>query len=149
MACQACAPFAPGVGRAPGQGGAPGSPPDVPRRQHAIREGPGVGRGDQGIGGPVRAPSTCGGSAGAVRYAAPECESLLQACLAAGVAAPEPGYELIGQTNQIVAEAELAWEAQRLAVFLPGYEDDLKQFKATGWRVFQLGEVEAIIAAFQ
>jgi len=49
---------------------------------------------------------------------------------------PESGYELLGPSGTIVAAAELAWEAMRLAVILDTNTPDTKAFTEQGWTVF-------------
>ncbi len=83
----------------------------------------------------------------ALEFAASACESLLKAALTAGLTSPVAGYELLGDTGQILAEAELAWETQKVAVFLAGYEAESKLFEAKGWQVFQVNEAGSVIAA--
>lgn len=49
---------------------------------------------------------------------------------------PAVGYELADARGCVLAEAELAWEEQRVAVLLPGREADARTFTAADWRVF-------------
>ncbi len=50
-----------------------------------------------------------------------------------GFDAPVVGYELTDESGCVVAEAELAWKAQRLVVLMTA--TDLGLFKAAGWMV--------------
>ncbi|MEF8753223.1 MAG: DEAD/DEAH box helicase [Accumulibacter sp.] len=56
-----------------------------------------------------------------------------------GLQAPIVGYELLDEMGRIVAEAEMGWEAQRLAILLPGTGADAK-FAAAGWTCFTAAE---------
>lgn len=49
-------------------------------------------------------------------------------------AMPEIGYELIGEDNTVVAEAELAWPDQKVGVFLEDQEADLALFDSFDWK---------------
>lgn len=49
---------------------------------------------------------------------------------------PAVGYELADARGCVLAEAELAWEEQHVAVLLPGCEADARAFLAADWRVF-------------
>ena len=48
---------------------------------------------------------------------------------------PEPGFELTNPQGEIVATAELAWPAFRIAVLLRHEADGAGHFEAEGWRV--------------
>ena len=52
-----------------------------------------------------------------------------------GVPPPEVGFELTNSSGQVVAEAELAWEARQVAVLLP--DQDHTPFDEAGWRTLQ------------
>lgn len=74
----------------------------------------------------------------AAACAAPAVQGLLAALFAAGVKAPEVGYELMGADGCVAADSELAWPARKVAV-LTG--DDAKPvFVAAGWNVFVVGD---------
>ena len=51
---------------------------------------------------------------------------------------PEVGFELQDAAGEVVAEAELAWEAKQVAVLLDGAESST--FTEAGWRVFDVEE---------
>ncbi len=51
---------------------------------------------------------------------------------------PEPGYELAGEQDEVLACAELAWEDKGLAILLSA--DDLETFKAHGWNTCIVGD---------
>ena len=63
---------------------------------------------------------------------------------------PEVGYELAGLKGEVLAEAELAWPEQQLAVILN--PDDAEPFEAAGWRCWSIDDppealANAIVAA--
>ena len=58
----------------------------------------------------------------------------------AGAVLPAAGYELVDVSGEVLAEAELAWEAKSLALFLEGYDDDRELFAKQGWSVFRINE---------
>jgi DEAD/DEAH box helicase domain-containing protein len=60
------------------------------------------------------------------------------------------GYELAGSKGEVLAEAELAWPEQRLAVILN--PEDTEPFEAAGWRCWSIDDppealANAILAA--
>ncbi len=55
-----------------------------------------------------------------------------------GLPPPEVGFELQSADGEVVAEAELAWEAKRIAVLLGGTASSA--FAEAGWRVFSADE---------
>jgi DEAD/DEAH box helicase domain-containing protein len=95
---------------------------------------------------PARTSSLSTEWAQAFEYANPVCDDLLNACLSAGIGAPVVGHEL-AQDNRIVASAELAWPAQRVAVLLGESDGDRSAFTATQWKVWLLTERDAILDA--
>jgi DEAD/DEAH box helicase domain-containing protein len=54
---------------------------------------------------------------------------------------PEPGYELIGETGEIIACAELAWEELKICLLREDEVGYQPVFEEAGWRVFLLAEV--------
>ncbi len=70
----------------------------------------------------------------AMSLAVPELHSMMRALSAQRVPAPEVGFEMTDASGEVVAEAELAWEAKRIAVLLPG--QDKRSFAEAGWIVF-------------
>ena len=56
-----------------------------------------------------------------------------------GLPPPVVGYELLDEKGRIVAEAELAWAALKVAVLLPDTGVEAK-FGATGWTCFVAAE---------
>lgn len=54
-----------------------------------------------------------------------------------GYSCPIPGYELTGNSGEVLAMADLAWEEKHLAVFVPS--DDEEIFSAHGWQVINIG----------
>ena len=83
----------------------------------------------------------------AAELADPECAPLLAACraYAGGGLAPIVGYELANATGRVLGQAELAWEPQRLAVFLDEADPSRDVFAHAGWRTFAARETEAIV----
>ncbi len=73
--------------------------------------------------------------AAAERYVAPSLRPLVEFLAAAGHPAPEVGCELV-VGGRVVAEAELGWPAQGVAVLRPEGESDRASFEKAGWRVF-------------
>ncbi|NJN09400.1 MAG: hypothetical protein HC815_15980 [Richelia sp. RM1_1_1] len=56
---------------------------------------------------------------------------------------PEVGYELIDSNEVVIAEAELAWVSDKLALLVEEDVDSRKCFKNAGWKVFSIDEVLA------
>ena len=83
----------------------------------------------------------------AAEYAAPECAPLLTGTRMGGGRPPFVGYELADAAGRVVGEAELAWEARHIAVFLDEADASRDVFAHAGWRTFLAAEVEAIVAA--
>jgi DEAD/DEAH box helicase domain-containing protein len=66
-----------------------------------------------------------------------------------GISAPSAvGYELTDPSGAVVAECELAWEDQRIALLLDEQLDYIEIFKENGWSVI-LGEDEFTADIFQ
>ena len=57
------------------------------------------------------------------------------------------GLDIADGRGRIVAAAELAWRAPRVAVFLPGQESDLLLAGQANWRTFLAGDVAACVDA--
>jgi DEAD/DEAH box helicase domain-containing protein len=83
----------------------------------------------------------------ALRFADPSCASLLQACQTANLPAPTVGFELLSPTGVVVAQAELAWPEQRVAVLLPGEDESRALFADAGWQVFEAHQSDDVRAA--
>ena len=47
---------------------------------------------------------------------------------------PEVGFELTDASGQVLAEAELGWEGEQVAVLMPGQQS--QPFVDYGWRTF-------------
>jgi DEAD/DEAH box helicase domain-containing protein len=60
---------------------------------------------------------------------------------AAGCLLPEPGYELASEEGEVVATAELAWPAVRVAVLLEAESAHQAEFETRGWRALPAREV--------
>ena len=82
---------------------------------------------------PPEAPDSTAWSE-AMSLAVPELRPTMRALSAQGIEAPEVGFEMTDAAGEVVAEAELAWEAKRIAVLLPG--QDRQPFVKAGWLVF-------------
>lgn len=71
----------------------------------------------------------------------PEVHGLIAHLAAYDCPVPEPGFELMAVTGEIVASAELAWEEMKVAL-LPDDEVGYQVlFEGAGWTVFLLAEV--------
>jgi DEAD/DEAH box helicase domain-containing protein len=66
---------------------------------------------------------------------APEIHGLCRKAAERGKVLPEAGFELTDE-GEIIATAELAWPACRLAVLLEHEADGAHCFETAGWRVF-------------
>ena len=62
---------------------------------------------------------------------------------------PEVGFELEDGTGEIVAEAELAWPRERVAVLHDDQANARTAFSYADWRVYSIGDggevVEAVV----
>ena len=74
----------------------------------------------------------------AISLAAADLHSAMRELAGEGTSPPEVGFELADATGPVVAEAELAWEAKRVAVLLP--DQDRIPFDEAGWRACQAGD---------
>jgi len=74
--------------------------------------------------------------------------STMKALAAKGMPPPDVGFELTDSAGEVVAEAELAWEAERGAVLLA--EQNRQPFDVAGWRTFLAGapELAEVISAW-
>ena len=59
---------------------------------------------------------------------------------AASLPAPEVGFELTDGKGQVLAEAELAWPTQRVAVLHGEQAEGAAAFEQAGWRVLSAAE---------
>ena len=59
----------------------------------------------------------------------------LKALAAAGAAPPEVGMELADEKGKVLADAELTWVGEKLAVLRPDQDDLVDTWKAAGWTV--------------
>lgn len=70
-------------------------------------------------------------------YAACEVQGWIEALSSLGIAAPVVGFELLDVKGRVVAEAELAWVDQRVAVLVGTDTDALVEvFMNHGWQCF-------------
>ena len=81
-----------------------------------------------------------------ISLAVPELRPSMRELAEKGVAPPEVGFELTNSSGQVVAEAELAWEARQVAVLLP--DQDQTPFDEAGWRTLQADD-PALASAFE
>ena len=73
-----------------------------------------------------------------ISLAVPELLPSMRELAGKGVPSPEVGFELTNSSGQVVAEAELAWEARQVAVLLP--DQDHIPFDEAGWRTLQVDD---------
>ncbi|MCY1295674.1 hypothetical protein D9M70_450250 [compost metagenome] len=78
----------------------------------------------------------------AMEIAAQEVHAWCLVLANAGVAEPEPGYELLDGTGRVVAEAEIAWPSVQVAIFLPDSLEAASLFAAQDWHCFTADEGE-------
>ena len=71
-----------------------------------------------------------------MELAAAELRDAMERWAASGLPVPQVGYELADSTGSVLAEAELAWPQQRLAVLHGEQADGAAAFKEAGWRVY-------------
>jgi DEAD/DEAH box helicase domain-containing protein len=71
------------------------------------------------------------------------CSELIQVLSNASLPAPEVGYELVGPDGAVLASAELAWPAKKVAVQRPDESATAQEFVAAGWFI---SSVEAATA---
>lgn len=80
----------------------------------------------------------------------PCLRGLLRSLFRCRMPTPVVGYELTRGTGAVLAEAELAWPARKVALVLAGHPDSRASFEKAGWRVFEGGREklnEAVAAA--
>ncbi len=70
----------------------------------------------------------------AISLAATELAPTMRSLAAEGIPPPEVGFELTDASGQVLAEAELGWEGERVAVLMPGQQS--QPFVDSGWRTF-------------
>ncbi|MDD1793157.1 DEAD/DEAH box helicase [Enterovibrio sp. ZSDZ42] len=67
-------------------------------------------------------------------------ESIAFSMIEHDISAPEVGFSLVSEEGEIIAEAELAWLEEKVAVLLPEMGAFKEQFAGEGWRVI-VGEL--------
>ena len=70
------------------------------------------------------------------------------AAMAARLPLPEDGFALLSDKGRVLAEAELAWPQQKVALLLPDNDDQAEIFKQHHWQVCMLSndfDVEQLI----
>jgi len=61
-------------------------------------------------------------------------------CFEVGAPEPKTGYELEGEEGYIIGEAEMAWEAPKVALLLGGQAAFKDAFAAKGWKTISLDD---------
>ncbi|NLC36420.1 MAG: DUF1998 domain-containing protein, partial [Alcaligenaceae bacterium] len=67
----------------------------------------------------------------------------LTALAKAGATVPGVGYELANEKGAVVADAELAWQTEQLAVLRPDQDDLVSVWQAAGWTTLMLDDAYA------
>ncbi|MCY3837222.1 MAG: DEAD/DEAH box helicase, partial [Gammaproteobacteria bacterium] len=76
----------------------------------------------------------------AISLAAAEVRPAMHGLANQGIPPPEVGFELADSTGQVIAEAELAWEARLVAALLG--DQDHVSFDEAGWRLVEADDPE-------
>ena len=76
----------------------------------------------------------------AIELAAEPLHAAMRQCAAAGLPAPEVGFELADGKGQVLVEAELAWPTQRVAVLYGKQAEKAELFEQSGWRTYSSGD---------
>jgi hypothetical protein len=79
-----------------------------------------------------------------------ETLSFAKRCIALGL--PEPsavGYELVGAGDDVIGEAELAWESRKIAFFTQEQLDSEVAFVGEGWKIISSDEAHDIQSLFR
>ena len=56
----------------------------------------------------------------------------------AGLPVPEVGFELADDKGEVLAEAELAWPKERVAVLHGEQTENVAAFEQAGWRILRM-----------
>ena len=83
----------------------------------------------------------------AISLAAAELHLAMHALANQGISPPEVGFELSDSNGQVIAEAELAWEARLVAVLLG--EQDRISFDEAGWRTALAHDPQLALRLFE
>lgn len=80
-----------------------------------------------------------------------QVHTLLDAISKSDVSPPQVGYELEDSKGRVIAEAELAWETERVAVVLSETADDMNPiFEQHGWNTFtKTSTIEDLLTALR
>ena len=73
--------------------------------------------------------------AGVLDQALSSMKAGLKALARAGADQPEVGMELADEKGRVLADAELAWASQKLAVLRPDQADLAPEWCAAGWQL--------------
>ena len=74
-------------------------------------------------------------------YCDERCRGFVRSWNENGLPLPVVGFELQDQSGRVCADAELAWEAQKVAALLPNTPDQKSAFEAAGWQVFDAADL--------
>jgi DEAD/DEAH box helicase domain-containing protein len=79
--------------------------------------------------------------------ASSEFHGLLQEAAGSNCPQPTVGFELADASDAVIGSAEIAWEAQKIAVLADFEESFRLQFENEGWRTFTLQEGNRVLDA--
>ena len=65
-----------------------------------------------------------------------DCRKIIDLCDNHDLEIPEVGYELMSESERVVAEAELAWPNAMIAILLNEQHEYRSNFEQNGWDVF-------------
>jgi DEAD/DEAH box helicase domain-containing protein len=80
--------------------------------------------------------------ADAMADALPEAKGIVQMAQAAGAPCPLIGYELLDDSDRVIAQAEIAWPERRAAILIDLVGSDA--FAANGWRTLIISDVASL-----
>ena len=84
---------------------------------------------------------------GAMELATEALHDAMKRWAARGLRVPEVGFELEDGTGEIVAEAELAWPHERVAVLRDDQADERTAFSRADWRVYATSDGDEVVEA--
>jgi len=76
-----------------------------------------------------------------LKYLADELKPFIEAIDAELLASARVGYELTGDKDQVLADAELAWEAEKIAILGDWQMPYQSEFENKGWEILSIEEV--------
>jgi len=78
------------------------------------------------------------------------CKSIIQFCEEEGFPLPEVGLEIVGARGQVVLEnVELAWENEKLGVFIEPEEKTVAEKQVMTWQFFDCNDLESLKASLE